>query len=95
MGHFDYSREPKSDIVFVEDGAETGGVSAYLSGLLKHKNTEILAFSDMFFPQGSRQEIFEAAGMSPEHIAQSAKTLLSGVNTAQNERRSSSGGFEA
>lgn len=87
--------EKYSDIVFVEDGAEAGGVSAYLSGLLKHKNTEILAFSDMFFPQGSRQEIFEAAGMSPEHIAQSAKTLLSGVNTAQNERRSSSGGFEA
>ena len=78
--------EKYSNIVFAEDGAEIGGVSAYLNGLLKHKNTEIIAFSDMFFPHGSRQEIFEAAGMSPEHIAQAAEGLLSGVKTVQRVR---------
>ncbi len=70
-------------IIFIEDGVEIGGISAYLSNLLKNKNTEILAFADMFFPQGTRSEIFAAAGVSSEHIAQAAEKFFTKVIVTQ------------
>lgn len=68
-----------SHIIFVEDGAEIGGVCAYLSTLVLNKlniQTDVMAFQDMFFPHGTRSEIFEAAGISPSHIAQKTERLF-------------------
>ncbi|WP_024466954.1 1-deoxy-D-xylulose-5-phosphate synthase [Treponema pedis] len=81
-------------ILFVEDGCEIGGISAYLNGLiltnciLQRPQTEIMAFSDMFFPHGTRSEIFAAAGLSAEHIVQKAEKLLTKNFTNENIRNS-------
>ncbi len=63
-------------IVFVEDGVITGGIGEYLAGLLAHhgmKNTKVLGFEDKFFSHGSREEVLEMAGLSPEHIKKAVK----------------------
>ncbi len=63
-------------IVFVEDGVITGGIGQYLSGLLaKHGmiNTKVLGFGDTFYSHGSREEVLEMAGLSPNHIKKAVK----------------------
>lgn len=67
-------------IIFAEDGAETGSASSYLESLLiKHRTvkTKVLAFPDVFFPHGSRQDLLYAAGISAEHIAEAVLSCLS------------------
>ena len=63
-------------IVFVEDGVVIGGIGEYLAGLLAEngiKNTKVLGFEDKFYSQGSRSEVLEMAGLSPEHIKKAVK----------------------
>ncbi len=69
-------------VVFVEDGMKIGGISEYLEGLL-HQNrftnkvkTKVLAFHDRFTPHGSRSQILEEEGISPENIASAAAEVL-------------------
>ena len=66
-------------VVFVEDGMETGGIAEYLSGLVRRRYpgilTKELAFSELFYPQGTRAEILSSAGLSPVHIADEVKKL--------------------
>lgn len=63
-------------VVFVEDGVISGGMGEYLAGLLAEKgmkNSRVLGFEDKFFSHGSREEILEAAGLSPSHIKKAVK----------------------
>lgn len=65
-------------VLFVEDGVITGGMSEYLCGLLaknKYVRTKILAFQDKFYEHGTRAQILELAGLSPECIAAALKEL--------------------
>ena len=66
-------------ILFVEDGVKKGGISEYLTGLLAKNNitnTKILAFDDSFYPQGSRDQILEMAGLSAQSIKDEVEALL-------------------
>ncbi|PIE98479.1 MAG: 1-deoxy-D-xylulose-5-phosphate synthase [Treponema sp.] len=67
-------------VLFVEDGIKLGGISEYLVGIVNKKSpnieTKILAFPDMFYPQGNRSEILEFAGMSTEHIVDSVESFI-------------------
>ena len=66
-------------ILFVEDGVKKGGISEYLAGLLAKNNitnTKILAFDDCFYPQGSRDQILEMAGLSAQSIKDEVEALL-------------------
>lgn len=71
-----------SVIVFAEDGVKTGGISAELERLIlasaetAQARTGVLGFPDSFVPNGNREQILEAAGLSPEHIIQCAKELF-------------------
>jgi len=80
--------ENYSFILFVEDGCEIGGIAAYLNGLVISRingvQTCVMAFADMFFPHGTRSEIFAAAGLSPEHIVQKTEKLISQTMAAEN-----------
>ena len=63
-------------IVFVEDGVITGGMGEYLSGLLARNgmsNTRVLGFEDKFYSHGTREEILEMAGLSPDYIKKAVK----------------------
>lgn len=66
-------------IVFVEDGVETGGVCQWLeSRVIKldpSLDTHILAFDELFYPQGTRSEIIASAGLSGAHIADGVQNL--------------------
>ena len=80
-----------SYILFVEDGMKIGSLSSYLESLilrdesnktgLQNKKTAVLAFEDMFFPHGTRSEIFKGAGVSAEHIVQAAELLFTETHT--------------
>jgi len=48
---------------------------------LQNKKTAVLAFEDMFFPHGTRSEIFKGAGVSAEHIVQAAELLFTETHT--------------
>jgi len=64
-------------IVFVEDGAVTGGISEYLNGLLaknNYTNTKLLAFEDKFYWHGSREDVLKAAGLSSDEILEAIKS---------------------
>ena len=67
--------EQYTNIIFVEDGVETGGVSQYLSEVLtqnkmtKNIKKKILAFPEKFLPNGTRAQILEEAGLSTEKIS--------------------------
>lgn len=73
------------NIVFVEDGVITGSISRELDSLVHRNNPRIqctvLAFQELFYPQGSRSEILAAAGLSPAHIADSVSALRAGVHS--------------
>ena len=76
-----------SSIIIVEDGIKAGGIAEYLEGLLRamrpDANTSALAIPECLFCNneklpglvGTRQELLEAAGMSPVHIAGEAMRL--------------------
>jgi len=70
-------------VLFVEDGIQTGGVGEYLSDLVHRVHptikTGILAFGELFYPQGTRSEVLSSAGLSPAHIADEIKSLRSRV----------------
>ena len=36
-------------------------------------NTKVLGFEDKFFSHGSREEVLEMAGLSPDHIKKAVK----------------------
>jgi 1-deoxy-D-xylulose-5-phosphate synthase len=68
-------------IVLVEDGAVLGGVARHLELLLrknlKSASVAALGFPDRFMAQGSRAEILEDAGLSPDAIASCVRHLVS------------------
>lgn len=70
-------------VVFVEDGVTAGGIGRHLE-LLVRKNlagarTAALGFPDRFMAQGTRAEILEDAGLSPESITRAALGLVRGA----------------
>lgn len=73
------------NIVFVEDGVITGSISRELESLVYKMNPRIrctvLAFQELFYPQGTRSEILSAAGLSPAHIADSVAALRAAAHT--------------
>lgn len=66
-------------IIFIEDGLKIAGQSEYLENLviskLDDKKTKIFAFPDSFVSNGSRSEILESVGLSPEIISKEIKNL--------------------
>ena len=71
------AREYKG-VLFVEDGVKTGGISEHLCGVLaqnKYLKTKVLAFDDRYYSHGTRAQILEEAGLSPEKIAATLKEL--------------------
>ena len=78
-------------VVFVEEGVRTGGISESLcTSLLKNKRTKnvknaVIAFPDRFMANGTRTQILEDAGLSPEQIAMTALDLVQ--NTQKEKER--------
>jgi 1-deoxy-D-xylulose-5-phosphate synthase len=70
---------PYRSVVFVEDGVGTGGVGMYLETVLAREHpairTEVLAFDELFYPQGTRSEVLASAGLSPAHIVDAVRNL--------------------
>ncbi len=67
-------------IVIVEDAVKTGGIGEYIQNSLYKKSflsVKHLAFPDRFFAQGTRAQILEDAGLSPDAIIKAATNLLS------------------
>ena len=65
-------------VLFVEDGVRIGGISEYLSGVLaqnKYHKTKVLAFDDKYYSHGTRLQILEEAGLSPDGIANGLREL--------------------
>lgn len=69
-------------VVFVEDGVKIGGFAEYAERILgkdpgsKNIRTKVLAFPDLFSPNGTREQILSEAGLSPEKISESALEIL-------------------
>ncbi len=60
-----------NEVIFVEDGVKTGGISEYLETfLLKNdfRNTKILAFSEKFYSHGTRNDVLKEAGLDVDSI---------------------------
>lgn len=76
-------------IVFVEDGIQTGGIAQALSLLLHVRNpkvrTCVLAFAELFYPQGTRKEILSYAGLSPNHIVDAVNTMRTSFSSSEFE----------
>lgn len=68
-------------VVFVEDGIATGGIGEHLADLARRANpgvmASVLAFDEIFYPQGTRSEILSSSALSPAHIADEIKALRS------------------
>ncbi len=75
--------KPYRNIVLVEDGVESGGIAEYLAALIERElpgsNVAILAFDELFYPQGTRAEILTSAGLSSAHIADAVRKLRAAV----------------
>lgn len=59
------------EVVFVEDGVKTGGISEYLETVLlkaDYKNTKILAFGEKYYSHGTREQVLKEAGLDTESI---------------------------
>lgn len=73
------------NIVFVEDGVITGSISRELEALVHRTypgiRCGVLAFQELFYPQGTRSEILSAAGLSPAHIADCVVSLRSSAHS--------------
>lgn len=66
-------------IVFVEDGMENGGVSEYLARLCAENGIEkiaVKAFPEEFYHQGTRAQVLEQAGLSPQNLRKAALEIL-------------------
>ncbi len=66
-------------IVLVEDGIKTGGISEEIAlNLYKNgiKNFSIMAFSEKFISNGTRNHVLKEAGLSSEFLIKKAKNLL-------------------
>lgn len=70
------------NILFAEDGVKNGSMSVYLESLL-HQNrktakikTKILSFPDFFVANGTRSQVLDFAGLSPEKIANEFCALI-------------------
>lgn len=66
-------------VVFVEDGVKFGGISKDLALLLTangYNNFIIKAFDNKFYPQGSRNEILQNAGLSPMSLVAAVIQIL-------------------
>lgn len=66
-------------IVFVEDGMKTGGISEELARLCAENGIEkiaVKAFPEEFYHQGTRSQVLEQAGLSPENLRESALEIL-------------------
>ncbi|HPO02221.1 MAG TPA: transketolase C-terminal domain-containing protein, partial [Treponemataceae bacterium] len=74
-------------VLFVEDGSETGGIASDLASIVRERLPHVLAasmaFPDIFYPQGSRQEILSFAGLSAVHIYDEALKLRSYIAAGQ------------
>ncbi len=66
-------------VLIVEDGIRTGGIGLELADLCRRERHDIhvavLAFDELFYPQGTRSEILQSAGLSAAHIADSLNAL--------------------
>lgn len=70
-------------VVIVEDGVKSGGVGEELEAALfrrKYFSAGVLAFAKKFPAQGSREEILEAAFLSPNDIQKEALGILNQLN---------------
>lgn len=66
-------------LVFVEDGIITGGISEYLASVCAANginNFKIKAFPEKYYSQGTRAEVCEDAGISPENLLETALDLI-------------------
>lgn len=74
-------------VLFVEDGSETGGIASDLASIVRERLPHVLAasmaFPDIFYPQGTRQEILSFAGLSAVHIYDEALKLRSYIAAGQ------------
>ena len=74
---------PYRNIVLVEDGVETGGIAEHLASVLSRElpsaHTAVLAFDEIFYPQGTRAEILASAGLSSAHIVDAVRRLRATV----------------
>ena len=68
--------------VIAEDGVVPGGIGSYLEDvLLKAGYTDMIvkAFPDRFYAQGTREQICEAAGMSPADLEQTGLEIAADI----------------
>lgn len=75
-------------VMFMEDGVKSGGVGEYLELVLKKSLggsavSKVLGFPDRFVANGTRSQILESVGLSPEQIADSVFQILSGVTSSR------------
>ena len=70
-------------VIFLEEEIRAGGMGADLSdtlirmGVLKSDNIRIMATDDSFIVRREKgQSVYDAAGLSKEHIYRSAKELI-------------------
>lgn len=66
-------------VVFVEDGIRTGGLAEYLVSIIREKlprlSASAMAFDELYYPQGTRNQILASAGLSPAHIADEVRRI--------------------
>lgn len=71
-------------VIFVEDGVRIGGIGTFLESLIHiqfpHIKSIVCGFPDMFFAQGKRAQILEAAGLAPFQLAMQGEMLASSLN---------------
>ncbi len=64
---------PYGSVVFVEDGIRTGGFAEALASLVRERlsgvRASVMAFDELYYPQGTRAQILSSAGLSPAHVA--------------------------
>lgn len=75
--YFIQATKKYSHIFIFEDGCKIGGLGEYIESLIlkvdscekRKRDVYVLAFPDMFLPQGTREEVLEWAGLSSSSIA--------------------------
>ena len=70
---------PYRAVLFIEDGIITGGIGKKLESIVNkefpEKITKVMAFSEKFYPQGSRKEILNMAKISRENIKKTVQAM--------------------
>ena len=77
--------EKYDKVAVIEDGVKNGGIGEYIETVLfEHgfKNVSVFAFPERFFPQGTRAEVLEEAGLSAREISQKLLTELKSTQRA-------------